>query len=286
MSFVQIAILAIIQGLAELLPVSSSAHVIIAQKLMGIDPSSPEMTFLLVMLHTGTMFAVIVYFFKRWKELFLTIKTSKEFLRNLIIATGVTGVVGLGLKFLIEKFILEGYLGHSKGEVENLFKITPLVASALFAVGIYIFLAGRKTDQSKTKLDDRSSFLIGLTQGLSLPFRGFSRSGSTISTGLFLGIKRELAEEFSFLLAVILTPPVVLLQLKRLYTYNKIAAVPVHFSTLITPGLIGMVFSFIAGLFALRWLSAWLEAGKWKFFGAYCLLLSSLVFILYFLNIL
>ena len=63
----KILILAIVQGAAELLPVSSSAHVIVAEKLMGLDPVSPEMTLLLVMLHTGTMFAVIVYFWKAWK---------------------------------------------------------------------------------------------------------------------------------------------------------------------------------------------------------------------------
>jgi len=66
MNFLQILILGLVQGAAELLPVSSSAHVIVAEKLMGLDPSSPEMTFLLVMLHTGTMFAVIVYFWNSW----------------------------------------------------------------------------------------------------------------------------------------------------------------------------------------------------------------------------
>ena len=64
MSFLQVIILAVVQGLAELLPVSSSAHVVVAEKLMGLDPSSPQMTLLLVMLHTGTMFAVIAYFWK------------------------------------------------------------------------------------------------------------------------------------------------------------------------------------------------------------------------------
>ena len=68
-SFIKSSSLAIVQGIAELLPVSSSAHVIVAEKLMGLDPSSPEMTFLLAMLHTGTLFAVIVYFFwKSWKR--------------------------------------------------------------------------------------------------------------------------------------------------------------------------------------------------------------------------
>ena len=67
MTLLQILILAIVQGAAELLPVSSSAHVIVAEKLMGLDPTAPQMTLLLVMLHTGTMFAVIVYFWKSWR---------------------------------------------------------------------------------------------------------------------------------------------------------------------------------------------------------------------------
>ena len=67
MSLLDVIVLAILQGLAELLPVSSSAHVIVAEKLMGLDPSSPPMTLLLVMLHTGTMFAVIVYFWHKWR---------------------------------------------------------------------------------------------------------------------------------------------------------------------------------------------------------------------------
>src|SRR5471032_191816 len=67
--YLQIALLAVIQGAAELLPVSSSAHVILAQRAMGMDPSQPKQVFLLVMLHTGTMFAVIVYFWQRWRRL-------------------------------------------------------------------------------------------------------------------------------------------------------------------------------------------------------------------------
>ncbi len=72
MTLLQILVLAVVQGAAELLPVSSSAHVIVAEKLMGLDPTKPEMTLLLVMLHTGTMFAVIFYFWKSWKESFFS----------------------------------------------------------------------------------------------------------------------------------------------------------------------------------------------------------------------
>ncbi len=92
MSFLHVIILAIVQGLAELLPVSSSAHVVVAEKLMGMDPSSPEMTLLLVMLHTGTMFAVIVYFWKRWHKAFLqNAETFKNAVVLLFLATVLNG---------------------------------------------------------------------------------------------------------------------------------------------------------------------------------------------------
>src|ERR1700761_7957506 len=102
-SFLQIIILAIVQGLAELLPVSSSAHVVVTEKLMGLDPSSPAMALLLVMLHTGTMFAVIVYFWKQWMASFFS--SGKNFgaiCGRLIVATIITGIVGEGLMKGIE----------------------------------------------------------------------------------------------------------------------------------------------------------------------------------------
>src|SRR6185437_11732860 len=87
-SLLQIAALAVVQGMAELLPVSSSAHVVVAEKLMGLDPSSPEMTFLLVMLHTGTTFAVIVYFWNAWREHYFSSVTGFRIVAvNVVIAT-------------------------------------------------------------------------------------------------------------------------------------------------------------------------------------------------------
>src|ERR1700733_11248304 len=98
-NFLQIIILALIQGACELLPVSSSAHVIVAEKLMGLDPSSPEMNMLLVMLHTGTMFAVIVYFWSGWRRDYFSVPGKLQpFVVQLIVATLCTGVVGYGLK--------------------------------------------------------------------------------------------------------------------------------------------------------------------------------------------
>src|ERR1700761_690049 len=118
-NYLQVLILALIQGACELLPVSSSAHVIAAEKLMGLDPSSPEMTMLLVMLHTGTMFAVIVYFWNGWKRDYLSSTSQIQWFAVLIvIATLCTGVIGYGLKIVIEKVFMRG-VEHA--EIENLF---------------------------------------------------------------------------------------------------------------------------------------------------------------------
>src|SRR5437660_10707906 len=98
--YLKVLVLALIQGAAELLPVSSSAHVILAQKLMGLDPSSPAMVFLLIMLHTGTMFAAVVYFWSGWKAILFPPPTAagsgRRFVAMIVLATAVTGVLGLG----------------------------------------------------------------------------------------------------------------------------------------------------------------------------------------------
>src|SRR5271157_6650691 len=95
MTLVNIVILAIVQGLAELLPVSSSAHVVVAEKLLGLNPSSPPMTLLLVMLHTGTMFAVIVYFWSQWRDTYFeSVAAFKKYAGLVVLATILTGVVG------------------------------------------------------------------------------------------------------------------------------------------------------------------------------------------------
>lgn len=281
-SVLKIAILAAVQGAAELLPVSSSAHVIVAEKLMGLDPTSPTLTLLLVMLHTGTMFAVIVYFGNSWRQSFFTSRRAFWTATKLItVATALTGVLGLALKYLIEKFFLKN-VPHA--QIELIFGNLGLIAASLAAVGLLIIYSGIRGNQSNSgrELDYRSASWIGAVQGLCLPFRGFSRSGATISVGLLAGIVKVRTEEFSFALAVILTPPIIVREVLRLVTANGgFSASALHFETLFYPSILGMALSFIAGLLALRWLSRWLESGRWQIFGIYCLSASLLVFLLY-----
>ncbi|HEY5346284.1 MAG TPA: undecaprenyl-diphosphate phosphatase [Verrucomicrobiae bacterium] len=281
MTYFQILILALIQGAAELLPVSSSAHVIAAEKLMGLDPSSPEMTMLLVMLHTGTMFAVIVYFWKGWKrDYFASTAQFQWFAIQIILATICTGIVGYGLKILIEKVFMRG---TPHAEIENLFANLPLIAGALTAVGVLIIYAGLRENKSprQSEIQPQHSFWIGIVQGLCLPFRGFSRSGATISTGLILGLPKQKLEEFSFALAVVLTPPIIAKEALRLIKSHALSGQDsvLH---LFVPGLVGMVLSFAAGLLALKWLSRWLEGGRWKFFGFYCLFAAAGILLIHF----
>jgi len=283
MTFINILVLAAVQGAAELLPVSSSAHVIVIAKLMGLDPTKPEMTLLLVMLHTGTMFAVIIYFWKTWQaEFFSSRKQFWESSKLILLATALTGVVGLVLKALIERFALKN-IPHA--EIEMLFGNLALVSGALAAAGLLIVYAGIRGKRSaeSTDLGTKESAMIGVVQGFCLPFRGFSRSGATISVGLLLGIARTKTEAFSFALAVVLTPPVIAREVLRLLKTQAVST-PLQGTDLFAlfiPGMLGMVLSFISGLLALRWLSNWLEHGRWRFFGYYCLVASTLVFMLY-----
>ncbi|MFG0635801.1 undecaprenyl-diphosphate phosphatase [Acinetobacter soli] len=277
MDLLHVFILAVIQGLAELLPVSSSAHVILAEKLMGFDPSAPNMTFLLVMLHTGTMFAVIVYFWHSWKKTYFSDWASfKQRAWYVLLATAMTGVLGLLLQSLI-KHVFFG--GASSFEIEHLFSNAKLMAAALAAAGVLIILSSRLDRGQQGDVRLPSAIIIGAVQALCLPFRGFSRSGATISTGLFLGISRQKAEEFSFALAVVLTPAVIAKELLRLLHAQHTTTGTAHLtlSSLFLPSLFGMVFSFLTGLLALKWLSAWLEHGRWYLFGIYCLAFSSVV---------
>ncbi|HTV05504.1 MAG TPA: undecaprenyl-diphosphate phosphatase [Acidobacteriaceae bacterium] len=280
MPLFKIIILAIIQGLAELLPVSSSAHVVVAERIMGLNASSPQMTLMLVMLHTGTMFAVIVYFWNQWRRTYFRSQGAFNLIAiRLIWATFLTGIVGLAAMKIAEKTLLKG-VPHA--QIEDLFNHLGLIAPALLAVGILILVAGllpsRESDDREPSM--AQSAWIGIVQGLCIPFRGFSRSGATISTGMLTGVTRERSETFSFALVILLTPLAVGKEVLRL-VHAKHITTGFSLASAMVPGLTGMFFAFLAGLVALKWLSRWLEGGRWYFFGIYCIVASGVVFYLH-----
>ncbi len=310
----KVLILAIVQGLAELLPVSSSAHVVVAEKLLGLDPSAPEMTLLLVMLHTGTMFAVIAFFWRQWKRTyFVSADAFKRFVVRAIWATALTAVIGYPIIHVIEhhqrKHMLEAALSsttvpctYGKGDVEAIFSRLDLVAPALLAAGLLILWAGlkergksplanlsyeRAASRSGENVTFKQAGWMGAVQGLCLPFRGFSRSGATISTGMLTGAERSRAERFSFALVIILTPFALGREVWRVFRAVHDATPGCHPADLhssFVAGVLGMLLSFVAGLAALRWLSSWLENGRWYLFGIYCIVASAVVFYLHHLG--
>jgi undecaprenyl-diphosphatase len=273
----QILLLGLVQGAAELLPVSSSAHVIVVEKLLGLDPSSPEWTFILVMLHTGTMFAVIVYFWNAWRrEYFSSGAAFLTIVRQVVLATICTAIVGLALLLIVEKVFLKG------ADIETLFSQLPLLGTALLITGFLIIVAGIREPGPREgrEISNSTACLVGAVQGVCIPFRGLSRSGTTISTGLLAGVARMRMEVFSFALAVVITPPSIGRELWRLVKTHPEATKVSSLVSMALPGVIGMVASFIAGLLALRLLSSWLESGRWRFFGVYCIAFAVFVFAL------
>jgi undecaprenyl-diphosphatase len=244
------------------------------------------MTLLLVMLHAGTMFAVIVYFWHTWRDTYFQSSDAfKKIAGRIILATALTGIVAEVIIKIIEKTALRG---RPHAEIEELFSHLELIAPALAAAGILILIAGilekRKPKRSQAEtgpaetndLDVRQAGLIGAVQGLCLPFRGFSRSGVTISVGMLAGVAKSRAETFSFALAVVLTPAVIFREGMRLIRAQHIVGTA-DLASALFPSAVGAVVAFFAGLLALRWLSRWLEGGRWYLFGIYCLAAAAVV---------
>jgi undecaprenyl-diphosphatase len=242
------------------------------------------------------MFAVIAYFWRQWRQsYFATVNAFKRFALRLVYATALTGVLGEALIKLIEHTMFKG---APKAEIEDLFGRLDLVAPALACAGILILIAGlreKKQDESQTaaasltrrpsdSVTMRQAGWMGFVQGLCLPFRGFSRSGATISTGMLTGATKQRAERFSFAMAVVITPAAIGREAMRLLHATHAAAAtgsPIDLHGTLLFSLLGAVFAFLAGLVALKWLSNWLENGRWYWFGIYCLVASCVVFYLH-----
>jgi undecaprenyl-diphosphatase len=286
----QVVILAIVQGFTELLPVSSSAHVIVTAELLHQSMSTPANALLLVLLHTGTMFAVIVSFWRRWvNEFFSSSAKFVQFVKFLFVATFVSGVVGYPLMKIVERVLSHG---GDRAEIEALFDKLNWIAPALAAVGVLIIYAGLRearqaqSPQQETVSDLRwpQAIAMGILQGIAIPFRGFSRSGSTISGGLLASGTRAEIESFSFAMAVAITPLAIGREALRAYKSAHLTGTVVPPGAMLTPGAVGLVCAFVAGLLALRWLSRWLEQGRWHWFGIYCLVAAAAVGWLYHLG--
>ncbi len=242
-SIFEIVILGIVQGITEFLPISSSGHLVITQNILGIK--SPGNT-LEVLFHFGTLLSVFYVFFKDIKQIFSTIKEKNNqlFISYIIIATLPAVLAGL---FFKDYFL-------------RIFDNVHLVGFALCSTGLLLILSKRFKDNQK-EISFSSSIIIGIAQAVAI-IPGVSRSGSTISICMYLGIPPKEAARFSFLLSipVILGASILgLLEIEYAKTFNNLTFV------------LAIITSFFTGILALKFLLKILEAGRFHLFGIYCL---------------
>lgn len=248
MTIFQSIILGVIQGLTEFLPVSSSGHLVIVQSLMK-EFKQPGILFDTT-LHLGTLLAVIIYF----KDRIIKILKDMRLLKCIILSTITTGIIGVLFK---DKF-------------EEMFSNVKIVSISLIITGIVIFIADRIKNINKdiSKMNWIDSIIIGIVQGISI-IPGISRSGSTISAGIFLGLNKKLAMEFSFLISIPAILGAMVLEIKGV-TINEMQSVN------FLPYILGFLTSAIVGYLAINLLLNFLQKQKLYIFSIYCFVLGLL----------
>ena len=268
MTILQSFLLGIIQGLTEFIPVSSTAHLLIGQQLLGI-PADDAMFSFLVIVQLGTIVSLIIFY---WKDLFSIAKATLDFRRS-------TPERDLGFYIIIATIpaLIVGYL--LKDAVETLFKQPMLEASIrLFSAAILLTLAEflTKKNRSLPSMTWLDALIVGLFQIIAV-FPGASRSGSTISGGMFRGFDRPSAARFAFLMSV----PVML----AAGGYQTLDVIKMPNLGQFLPLLaVGFVTAAIVGWFAIKWLIDYLSKRSLSVFAAYCAVVGSVVFVLYLLG--
>lgn len=268
MNFIQAILMGIVQGLSEFLPISSSAHLVFTSnfykvmKNITIVQSSNEEVFFDIMVHLGTLIAVLIFFRKDvlniLKAMWHAIKTKnwedKEAKLGLFIIAGtvITVMLALPINEIAEKLVY-----------------TPsIVGILLFITGftlLYSEYKSKKLEEKKDEVNLKTSILIGLAQGLAaLP--GFSRSGWTIATGLFCGLDRVTAARYSFLLSI----PIIL-GASMVYPLIKIdihEAMQYNWSAIIA----GTIVSAIVGYLCIKYFMKFISKFSLAIFGYYCII--------------
>ena len=267
MHTLQIIILGIVQGIAEFLPISSSAHLIIFRDVFGIGlfmGKNLEFTFD-VALHLGTLLAIVVVFFNDFIKMIsegLTkgVKTtSGKLFWAVVVATIPAAIAGLLFEDVIEDMIRSNYI---------------IIALALIVMGIIIYYADKlsKSTNSLKNLTLKEALIIGCSQVLAL-IPGFSRSGTTIASARVLKLNREDAAKFSFYLSAPVVLGAVILKLVKKSTWVMI------FNNL-GIFLIGILSSFVMGLICIKFLLKYLKKHDFKVFMIYRIVLAIIVILL------
>jgi len=268
----QAVVLAIIQGLAEFIPVSSSGHLIIVRRLLGWNELSPahELTFD-VALHFGTLLSVLIYFRRTWFQIVRAafggkvVRFSEAGGSDVNLSADEQREERLLLWFLAIATIpgaIAGKLLESSAEDyfrEHIF----LIAGALILVGLLMWLGEKvsREDKPLTRISLVDALVVGCAQAAAL-VPGVSRSGSTITAGLFRNMTREAAVRFSFLLS---TPIIAGAALLKAHELHKEGLPPgMH-----APFIVGILVSAIVGYGAIAWLIRYLQSHSLKIFVVY-----------------
>lgn len=261
----QALILGIVQGLTELLPISSSAHLNLFPWIFGWDEISASFD---VALHIGTLFSIVIFFFKDWIELIKggynqVVKKEKstegKIFWYIVISTIPTAVLCLILD-KISGIIIEKLAGSFNVE-EKMVEMF-LIAFALIIMGIVLYVVDKKA-KSKTKYEDitfKQSLLIAMSQAIAAAFPGASRSGITMTVGRGMGLERESVAKYSFLLSTPIVAAAALYEFKH-FTFNL-------------PFVIGVLASFIVGIIVIKFLLNYLKNGSFKGFAIYRVILG------------
>ena len=257
MTILQAIILGLAQGLGEFLPISSSAHLVLVPWFFGW--TDPGLTFD-VALHLGTLVAVVIYFWKDWWQLIIKgltdVRSVKGRLFWYLVAASVPGAIG---GFLLEK------------TAETVFRSPILIAMMLIWMGIFLYWADRRSAK-KIEMNDitfGTSLLIGISQVLAI-IPGVSRSGITMTTGLVMGVNREGAARFSFLLSTPIIFGAALVKLPGVISNSSVMTV--NFA-------VGMLVSCITGLASIGFLLRYVQTKDFLPFVWYRFILSALVII-------
>jgi undecaprenyl-diphosphatase len=265
----QAVVIGIVQGLTEFLPISSSAHLIIVPRLLGWDDAFINSAAFDVMLHIGTLVALLIYF---WRDLVRLLGSWLASIRDRRIGDDPER----RLAWLIFISMLPGaLLGAAFESFFDTFFHDPsrlIVVAALLAIGaLILWLAERVGSRNRTLADLRvpDGVIIGAAQAGAL-FAGISRSGITIAAGLFVGLEREPAARFSFLMAVPIIGGAGLWKSRELLSGGLAAAN-------VGPLIAGMVAALLAGLVAVSVLLAYLRRHDTRIFIAYRLGLAAVL---------
>lgn len=245
-------ILGVVQGLTEFLPISSSGHLVISKHILGV--TMPGISFE-VWLHFGTLIAVLVYFYRRILQLLLALKpgeTTKDiaYRRTTIwaIIVGTLPAVAVGLTL--------------KSSIENAFSSPVFVSSMLICTGVLLLLSILAKNKN-LGITIPKGLAIGLAQAMAI-LPGISRSGSTITAAMFLGMKPSEAAEFSFLLAVPAVGGAFLLDVLSVGS-------DVFAGDSLLLYIVGTAVSFVFGLLSIHYLLKIVKKGSFYVFGFYCL---------------